>query len=77
MFVRHGVFWGAIGVAAGLLAALPLSNLMSSLLFDVSPADPATYAIMGLALLAASAVASYVPARRVTRIEPVAALRSE
>jgi ABC-type antimicrobial peptide transport system permease subunit len=44
---------------------------------DVSPVDPLTYAIMGAGLLAAAVVASYVPARRVTRIDPVDALRSQ
>jgi ABC-type antimicrobial peptide transport system permease subunit len=77
MFIRHGLFWGALGVIAGLLAALPLSRVMSSLLVDVSPVDPLTYAIMGAGLLAAAVVASYVPARRVTLIDPVDALRSQ
>ena len=77
MFVQRGILWCGIGVAAGLMAALPLSSLMSSLLFEVSPADPLTYASMGLALLAAAAAASYLPARRVTRVQPVEALRSE
>ncbi len=77
MFVRHGLFWGALGVIVGLVVALPLSRLMSSLLVDVSPVDPLTYAIMGAGLLAAAVVASYVPARRVTRIDPVDALRSQ
>jgi predicted permease len=77
MFVRHGMFWGALGVLAGLLAAVPLSRLMASLLVDVSPVDPLTYGIMGVALLAAAGAASYFPARRVTRIDPVIALRSQ
>jgi hypothetical protein len=77
MFIRQGLFWGALGVIVGLVAALPLSRLMASLLVDVSPVDPLTYAIMGTGLLAAAVVASYVPARRVTRIDPVDALRSQ
>jgi len=77
MFVRHGLLWGGIGAAAGLVAAAALSQLMSALLFGIDPIDPLTYAVVVIGLLSAAAVASYVPARRVTRIDPVEALRSE
>jgi ABC-type lipoprotein release transport system permease subunit len=59
------------------VAAAPLSHLMSALLFEVEPIDPLTYGVVVVGLLAAAAVASYLPARRVTRIEPVVALRAE
>jgi predicted permease len=77
MFVRDGLLWSGIGAAAGLVAATALSRLMSSLLFEISPVDPLTYAAVALGLLAAAAVASYLPARRVTRVDPVDALRAE
>ena len=77
MFVRNGLLWAGIGAAAGLAAAAPLSHLMSALLFEVKPIDPLTYAVVVVGLLAAAAVASYLPARRVTRIHPVEALRAE
>jgi predicted permease len=77
MFVRNGLLWAGIGAAAGLIAAAPLSHLMSALLFEVKPIDPVTYAAVATGLLAAAAVASYLPARRVTRIHPVEALRAE
>jgi putative ABC transport system permease protein len=77
MFVRNGLLWGGIGAAVGLLAAVPLSQAMTSLLFEVKPVDPATYAAVAGGLLAAAALASYLPTRRVTRIEPIQALRSE
>jgi hypothetical protein len=77
MFVRHGLLWGGIGAAAGLVAAAALSQLMSALLFEIHPIDPLTYTVVVIGLLAAAAVASYVPARRVTRIDPVEALRAE
>jgi putative ABC transport system permease protein len=76
-FVGHGVLWSAVGAAAGLVAAVPLSHLMSALLFEVAPIDPPTYAAVVLGSLAAAAVASYVPARRLTRIHPIEALRAE
>ena len=77
MFVRHGLLWGGIGAAAGLVVASALSRLMSALLFEVNPLDPLTYSVVVLGLLGAAAVASYLPARRITRIAPVEALRSE
>ena len=77
MFVRSGLLCGGIGAAVGLLAAAPLSQLMSALLFEVKPIDPLTYAVVVVGLLAAAALASYLPARRITRIHPTEALRSE
>jgi predicted permease len=77
MFVRSGLLWAGIGAAAGLVAAATLSHLMSALLFEVKPIDPLTYAVVVVGLLAAAAVASYLPARSVTRIHPVEALRAE
>jgi predicted permease len=77
MFVRNGLLWGGIGAAAGLVAAAVLSQLMSALLFEINPIDPLTYGVVVIGLLGAAAVASYLPARRVTRINPVEALRAE
>jgi putative ABC transport system permease protein len=77
MFVGRGLLWGGIGAVAGLVAAAPLSHLMSALLFQVAPIDPPTYAIVTVGSLVAAAAASYLPARRVTRIHPVEALRAE
>jgi ABC-type antimicrobial peptide transport system permease subunit len=77
MFVRSGLLWGGIGAAAGLVVAAPLSHLMSALLFEVKPIDPLTYAVVVVGLLAAAAMASYLPACRVTRIHPVDALRAD
>jgi putative ABC transport system permease protein len=77
MFVRSGLLWAGIGTAAGVVAAVPLSHLMSALLFEVEPIDPLTYGVVVVGLLAAAAMASYLPARRVTRVEPVKALRAE
>jgi predicted permease len=77
MFVRHGVILAIIGVAFGLVAASAEMRLMSALLFDVSPFDPATYAVVSLLLIGAALLASYLPARRATAIDPVDALRAE
>ncbi|MEO8595591.1 MAG: ABC transporter permease [Candidatus Solibacter sp.] len=77
MFVRHGLVLSAIGAACGLAAAFALTRLMKSLLFDVSPADPLTYLAVSLGLIAAAMLASYLPARRATMIDPSEALRAE
>jgi putative ABC transport system permease protein len=77
MFVGHGVRLAAIGVACGVVSAFAVMRLMSSLLFDVNPVDPLTYAAVSATLVVAAIVASYVPALRATAIDPVDALRAE
>jgi predicted permease len=66
-----------IGTALGLGGALALAQAMESLLFGVTAFDPATYAIVAILLVATAAVAGYLPARRVTRVDPMQALRAE
>jgi len=77
MFLGQGLKLAAIGVACGLVAAAALTRLMKSLLFEVTPLDPATFASVGLGLVAAAALASYVPALRATAVDPMEALRAE
>jgi len=75
--VAHGLKLGAAGVAAGAVAALALSHLLASFLYGTRPDDPATYAAVAAVLLATAALASYFPARRAMRIDPITALREE
>jgi len=77
MFVGHGLRLAAIGVACGLAAAAVCMRLMSSLLFQVSPLDPVTYAAVALGLAGGAVLASYVPALRATAIDPAEALRAD
>jgi predicted permease len=77
MFVRHGIRLTGIGVVIGLVAAFVLTRLLSSLLFGVSAVDPLTYLSVALGLLAAAALASYLPSRRASGIDPAVALRVE
>jgi predicted permease len=77
MFVRQGLLLAGIGAIIGLGAAAGLTRLMSSLLFGVAAVDPLTYAGVAAILIAAAALASYVPARRATRVDPLDALRAE
>ncbi|PWT78913.1 MAG: multidrug ABC transporter substrate-binding protein [Acidobacteria bacterium] len=77
MFVGHAMLLTGAGVTCGLVAALALTRLMSSLLFGIKPADPATFSVVSIVLLSAAAVSSYLPARRAAAVNPVEALRGE
>jgi putative ABC transport system permease protein len=74
MFVGQGLRLASIGVACGLLAAVGLTRLMKSLLFEVKPLDPFTFATVALGLVLAAALASYLPALRATAVDPTEAL---
>jgi putative ABC transport system permease protein len=77
MVVSHGLRLSLIGIGAGLAAALGLTRLMSSMLFGVRPTDFVTFAAVSLLLAGVAVLASYVPARRATRVDPIIALRYE
>jgi len=77
IFVRSALLLTSAGVFVGLLAAAGLTQFMKSLLFGVGPLDPVTYAAIPLILIAAAALASYLPARRAASVDPVEALRAE
>jgi putative ABC transport system permease protein len=77
LVVGQGLSLAAVGIGIGIAAALALSRVLSSLLYGVSPADPATYAaiVLGVGMLAL--LASYVPALRAARLHPARVLHSE
>ncbi len=77
MFVRSALALAGIGVAIGLAAAAGLMQLLNSLLFGISPLDPLTYVSVSAVLVAAAVLASYLPARRASAVDPVEALRAE
>jgi predicted permease len=76
-FVRHGLVLTGVGILIGLLAAAGLTQLLSSLLFGVSPLDPVTYTGVPIILAIAAALASYVAVHRATAVDPVEALKAE
>lgn len=77
MVMREGMTFVLVGLSVGLGGALLLGRLMSSLLFAVEPTDPVTFLMVALVLFTVAAAACFVPARRVTSIDPMLALRSE
>jgi putative ABC transport system permease protein len=77
MVVGDGMKLALAGLAIGLAAALALARIATSMLFEVTPFDPASYGATAIVLLAVAALACYIPARRATRVDPIVALRQE
>jgi ABC-type antimicrobial peptide transport system permease subunit len=77
MVLGHGRRLTLIGVAVGIAGALVVSRLMQQALFEVQPADPVVYATLAITFLLVTELASWFPARRATKIDPVIALRTE
>jgi predicted permease len=77
MVLRESLGLVVIGAAAGLVAAAASTRLLSGLLYEMSPTDPAAFVASGVVLLAVAAFAAYIPARRAARVDPIVALRYE
>ncbi len=77
MVLMQGMILAGIGVVVGLVAALGLTRLMSSLLYGVEATDPVTFGVVAGLLVAVALVASYLPALRASRTDPLQALRFE
>jgi len=75
MFLRKGVALAGVGIVAGVVFSASTASMMASLLYGVRPHDPAVFLIVPLLLLAVAALASYLPARRATKVNPIVALR--
>jgi ABC-type antimicrobial peptide transport system permease subunit len=75
--MRDGAKIALFGIAIGIAGAIALTRLMTSLLFEVKPTDPETFAVVTIVLAIVALAACYVPARRAMRIDPMVALRHE
>jgi putative ABC transport system permease protein len=77
LVIKQGMTLVAIGVASGIAASLAVTQMMKSLLFEVSPTDTTTFAAITLLLTAVALAACYLPARKATKVDPTVALRHE
>ena len=77
LVVGQGIRVALAGVAAGLLASVAATRLLVGMLFAVSPLDPLTFMVVAVVLVAAALLASFIPARRATKVDPMVALRYE
>jgi len=77
LVVGQGIALAIVGAVAGIAGALGLTRYLQSLLYGVRPTDPLTFAGVAILLALVSLAACYIPARRATRVDPLAALRHE
>ncbi len=77
LILGHGLVLSAIGLAGGFVTALIVTRFAAHLLYGISPADPATFIGIALLLLGVASMASYLPARRATKVDPLIALRTD
>jgi putative ABC transport system permease protein len=77
MVLTRGIVLTLAGIAIGIFSAAALSSLIQSLLYDTAPLDPLTYGAVCVTLLSVALLASYIPARRATRVDAMVALRCD
>jgi predicted permease len=77
LILRQGIWKAGLGVVIGLAGSFLLSRYMTSLLFEVKPTDPAVFVVVSLVLIGVALLASWLPARRAAKIDPLVALRDE
>jgi predicted permease len=74
--IRQGVAWTVVGLFLGVIGSVALSRYLQGVLFGITPADPATFTVVSAMVLIAAILAAFIPARRITRVDPLVALRT-
>ena len=77
LVLKEALLLTLVGVALGLIGAFAATRVLTSLLFEVKPTDPATFICLSLLLTLVALLACYIPARRATKVDPLVALRYE
>jgi len=77
LVLRHGAVLAGLGIVIGLAGALALTRVLQTLLFEVKPTDPLTFTMVPVALMGVALFACWLPARRASKVDPMAALRAE
>jgi putative ABC transport system permease protein len=77
LVIRQALVLASVGVVIGIAGAIGLSRLLGTMLFDVSPTDPASFALVAVSLLVVAAAAAWWPARRAVAVDPLTAFRAE
>ena len=75
LVVRQGVAWTVVGLSIGVAGSVGLSRYLNGVLFGITPADPTTFTVVSAMFLIVAILATFIPARRITRIDPLVALR--
>jgi putative ABC transport system permease protein len=74
--IRQGVAWTIVGLFLGVIGSVALSRYLQGVLFGITPADPATFTVVSALVLIVAILATFIPARRITRVDPLVALRA-
>ena len=77
LILRRGLLVGVVGISIGLVGAFAGARYMQSMLFGIEPRDPGTFIVVAVAFAVVAMIASYLPARRATKVDPMVALRVE